>query len=183
MSAEKVSYKETICLPQTSFPMRGDLVKNEPKRLAKWEAEKPGVAERAEEPVIHEANREPFAYGLDNLLDGLGSTTIQPLPPDNDPAAAAAEMNQLLGDTLAFTLPTFEGIGLTSLDVEPSGAGDWLGVYAGVGTPNYTGAGCAGCGDGTTTTTTGDCGGCDHTGRLAWPALWLLALISLRRRG
>ena len=39
MSEEKVSYKETICLPETSFPMRGDLVKNEPKRLARWESE------------------------------------------------------------------------------------------------------------------------------------------------
>lgn len=33
------NYKDTLSLPQTSFPMRGDLVKQEPKRLAKWESE------------------------------------------------------------------------------------------------------------------------------------------------
>ena len=31
------NYKDTLTLPQTSFPMRGDLVKNEPQRLAIWE--------------------------------------------------------------------------------------------------------------------------------------------------
>lgn len=36
MSAAK-NYKETITLPQTTFPMRGDLVANEPARLAAWE--------------------------------------------------------------------------------------------------------------------------------------------------
>lgn len=33
------NYKDTLTLPQTSFPMRGDLVKNEPQRLADWEKE------------------------------------------------------------------------------------------------------------------------------------------------
>ena len=37
MSAPEKGYKGTLSLPQTSFPMRGDLVKNEPKRLAQWE--------------------------------------------------------------------------------------------------------------------------------------------------
>lgn len=37
MSEESSKYKDTICLPETSFPMRGDLVKNEPIRLRKWE--------------------------------------------------------------------------------------------------------------------------------------------------
>ena len=31
------NYKDTLTLPQTSFPMRGDLVQNEPQRLATWE--------------------------------------------------------------------------------------------------------------------------------------------------
>lgn len=31
------NYKDTLTLPQTSFPMRGDLVENEPKRLEIWE--------------------------------------------------------------------------------------------------------------------------------------------------
>jgi len=30
-------YKDTVLLPQTSFPMRADLVKNEPARLAHWQ--------------------------------------------------------------------------------------------------------------------------------------------------
>ncbi len=38
MSAEPKNYKDTITLPQTQFPMRADLVENEPKRLAAWEA-------------------------------------------------------------------------------------------------------------------------------------------------
>jgi isoleucyl-tRNA synthetase len=31
------NYKDTLTLPQTTFPMRGDLVQNEPQRLEKWE--------------------------------------------------------------------------------------------------------------------------------------------------
>lgn len=31
-------YKATLNLPDTSFPMRGDLVAREPERLARWEA-------------------------------------------------------------------------------------------------------------------------------------------------
>lgn len=37
MSQPEKSYKETIILPDTTFPMRGDLTINEPKRLEKWE--------------------------------------------------------------------------------------------------------------------------------------------------
>jgi isoleucyl-tRNA synthetase len=33
------NYKDTLTLPQTTFPMRGDLVKNEPQRLEAWEKE------------------------------------------------------------------------------------------------------------------------------------------------
>ena len=35
-SKKKPDYKGTLSLPETSFPMRGDLVKNEPKRLEGW---------------------------------------------------------------------------------------------------------------------------------------------------
>ena len=38
MSAPEKNFKDTILLPDTTFPMRGDLTTNEPKRLAKWEA-------------------------------------------------------------------------------------------------------------------------------------------------
>ncbi len=34
------SYKDTMNLPQTDFPMRGNLPENEPKRLEKWESER-----------------------------------------------------------------------------------------------------------------------------------------------
>jgi len=37
MSADAPNYKDTLTLPQTDFPMRGDLVKREPARLADWE--------------------------------------------------------------------------------------------------------------------------------------------------
>ncbi len=37
MSAPEKNYKDTILLPETGFPMRGDLTKNEPVRLTKWE--------------------------------------------------------------------------------------------------------------------------------------------------
>lgn len=33
-------YKNTIQLPQTAFPMKGDLPINEPKIIAKWDSEK-----------------------------------------------------------------------------------------------------------------------------------------------
>ena len=32
-------YKATILLPETAFPMRGDLPKREPEMLARWESE------------------------------------------------------------------------------------------------------------------------------------------------
>ena len=31
-----MDYKETLLLPQTDFPMRGNLPQNEPARYAKW---------------------------------------------------------------------------------------------------------------------------------------------------
>ena len=62
------NYKDTLTLPQTTFPMRGDLVENEPKRLARWESE--GLyekiigrrrAENAPEFILHDG--PPFANG------------------------------------------------------------------------------------------------------------------------
>ena len=46
-------------------------------------------------------------------------------------------------DDLVFPLPSFEGAGITVIEVEPAGAkGDWLGVYAGVGPVPYQSKGC-----------------------------------------
>jgi isoleucyl-tRNA synthetase len=62
------NYKETVTLPQTTFPMRGDLVQNEPGRLAKWEHS--GLYEKilahrreqnAPEFILHDG--PPFANG------------------------------------------------------------------------------------------------------------------------
>ncbi|HUJ12771.1 MAG TPA: class I tRNA ligase family protein, partial [Thermoanaerobaculia bacterium] len=34
--AESSDYKKTLNLPQTTFPMKGNLPQNEPKRLERW---------------------------------------------------------------------------------------------------------------------------------------------------
>jgi isoleucyl-tRNA synthetase len=68
MSAAVPNYKDTLTLPQTSFPMRGDLVQNEPARLERWENE--GLYEKilarrrtqnAPEFILHDG--PPFANG------------------------------------------------------------------------------------------------------------------------
>ncbi len=62
------NYKDTLTLPQTTFPMRGDLVQHEPGRLAGWENS--GLYERilarrraqnAPEFILHDG--PPFANG------------------------------------------------------------------------------------------------------------------------
>ncbi len=66
--SDSSSYKDSLNLPQTDFPMRGDLVQREPERLKKWE--KAGlyakiVARRKKEKaprfVLHDG--PPFANG------------------------------------------------------------------------------------------------------------------------
>ena len=68
MSANAKNYKESIFLPDTSFPMRGDLTTREPERLAKWEAGKlyERITERrkaqgAPSFILHDG--PPFANG------------------------------------------------------------------------------------------------------------------------
>jgi isoleucyl-tRNA synthetase len=62
------NYKDTLTLPQTTFPMRGDLVQNEPARLEAWENQ--GLyekilarrrAQNAPEFILHDG--PPFANG------------------------------------------------------------------------------------------------------------------------
>lgn len=67
MSSEP-NYKDTLTLPRTSFPMRGDLVKNEPKRLQDWEEAglyekivKARKAAGAPDFILHDG--PPFANG------------------------------------------------------------------------------------------------------------------------
>ena len=68
MSENKVNYKDTICLPQTTFPMKGNLVNKEPERLQGWEES--GIYDRilakrredgAPRYILHDG--PPFANG------------------------------------------------------------------------------------------------------------------------
>jgi len=66
--SEEVNYKDTLILPTTTFPMRGDLVQNEPKRLAAWESDElyqriidRRRAQNAPEFILHDG--PPFANG------------------------------------------------------------------------------------------------------------------------
>ena len=68
MSEETKNYKETLSLPETTFPMRGDLVQNEPKRLERWNQQ--GLYERIQKRrkeeeaprfILHDG--PPFANG------------------------------------------------------------------------------------------------------------------------
>ena len=90
----------------------------------------------------------------------------------------------LLGDALAFGLPSFEGVGLTDLRAEPIGAQlDWLGIWANVGVTPYEGGGCGGCGG-----EEGADSGCDSgcaSGHFQTMAFWTilpLAICVMRRR-
>jgi isoleucyl-tRNA synthetase len=60
------NYKDTLLLPKTEFPMKADLVKREPERLAKWEAS--GLYRqiqdaRKEAPAFVLHDGPPFANG------------------------------------------------------------------------------------------------------------------------
>ncbi len=65
---DQPNYKDTLSLPDTSFPMRGDLVKNEPIRLQRWneqslyqKIQNRRKAEGAEKFILHDG--PPFANG------------------------------------------------------------------------------------------------------------------------
>ena len=67
-SKNQPDYKATLSLPDTSFPMRGDLVKNEPTRLERWNEEdlyqriqKRRKDENAPRFMLHDG--PPFANG------------------------------------------------------------------------------------------------------------------------
>ena len=60
------NYKDTLLLPKTDFPMKADLVKREPERLAKWESEglyRQVLASRVEAPLFVLHDGPPFANG------------------------------------------------------------------------------------------------------------------------
>ncbi len=88
----------------------------------------------------------------------------------------------LLGDTLeglGFAIPSFEGVGLQSIDVRADGPqGDWLLIDAAVGEVTYAG-GCGGDSGGDS-----GCGGCANGGMspLGAGMLLLTPVVLLRRR-
>jgi isoleucyl-tRNA synthetase len=62
----QIIYKDTLNLPQTSFPMKAGLPQNEPKTLAKWEADRiyeQIQAARADAPLFVLHDGPPFANG------------------------------------------------------------------------------------------------------------------------
>ncbi|WP_018971024.1 isoleucine--tRNA ligase [Rubritalea marina] len=68
MSKDAQNYKDSLSLPQTSFPMRGDLVKREPLRLEQWESndlyqriQKRRIDQHAPRYILHDG--PPFANG------------------------------------------------------------------------------------------------------------------------
>ena len=93
--------------------------------------------------------------------------------------------------SIAFTLPSFSGLGIQDLQTAAAGNNeDWLGAYAWVGAVTYASdSGCGGCGGDTGTDTgassSSSCGGGCSTGQI--PAAWTLLvpfglLLGLRRR-
>ena len=61
-----MNYKDTLLLPKTDFPMKADLIKREPERLAKWESA--GLywqiqKARENEPLFVLHDGPPFANG------------------------------------------------------------------------------------------------------------------------
>lgn len=82
----------------------------------------------------------------------------------------------LIGDALAFTMPSVEGLGLTDLNVKAAGAeSDWLAMIAGVGLVTYEGGSCDdGC--------SGGCAAETAPARTFWLLVLPLGLVGLRRR-
>ncbi|MDX8411836.1 MAG: isoleucine--tRNA ligase [Mariprofundaceae bacterium] len=63
---EKFDYRPTVFLPKTDFPMRGNLPRNEPKRLARWEEQNlyGQLREaRKDAPKFHLHDGPPYANG------------------------------------------------------------------------------------------------------------------------
>lgn len=122
------------------------------------------------EDVVPSIRSNEFAVGHEDEIlasfSTLFDTVVQPI----------------VGDALSgftFGMPTYAGIGLTSLDAAPTGTNeDWFGVYANIGPVAYTNeSGCGGDGGGCET-------GCGTGGIPARGALFLVPLLlgALRRR-
>ena len=81
-------YRDTVFLPQTSFPMRGDLPKKEPQILARWDAMDLWGKLRAASAgrplfILHDG--PPYANGnihIGTALNKIHQGRHQPHPPD-----------------------------------------------------------------------------------------------------
>lgn len=89
------------------------------------------------------------------------------------------DIESLLGD-LAFTLPSFNGVGLSNIEFAGTGQnGDDLGAYAEIGVVPYTGGGCGGEAD------AGCGGGCSNQGQTSPRVAIMMSILLfglLRRR-
>jgi hypothetical protein len=141
--------------------------------------------------------------GEDSITPTVSSNDFAPDSSDTIEASFGSVFNGLvgglLGDALgdlSFSVPGFEGIGLTELQFSSAGAEqDWLGGYAWLGEVEYASTGCSEDGSGGCGEEGGGCGdvegaGCEGGGCTTAPRnqrrwLWLLFptfLIALRRR-
>lgn len=129
-----------------------------------------------EESLSASLTGDPFVPDAEQIADGLGDTLSGLLD---------TVLSGLLGDTLAFPLPSFEGIGVTSLETDTSGAQqDWLAVRGSVGATSYPASDACGCGE---KDPYGKGGGeCDTGCSVAGPGVagWLALIVgvALRRR-
>ncbi|MBX2799758.1 MAG: hypothetical protein KTR31_18915 [Myxococcales bacterium] len=139
--------------------------------------------------VPFDAKTGELAVSIDVGADAL-TTSLASDPLVDDAEALAADMAQpltalldtvlgsLLGSSLAFELPSFQGLGVTELGASASGAEqDWLTLDLMVGkAPGGTGKGadCGGCGAGGAGCSSGSAGSLALSG--------LAALLLLRRR-
>ncbi|MFW6308257.1 MAG: toprim domain-containing protein, partial [Campylobacterales bacterium] len=63
-----MDYKDTLLLPKTSFPMRGNLPQNEPKRYKKWSEDLfPFIPEEYETKI----SKEKYKRNQFNIVKGL----------------------------------------------------------------------------------------------------------------
>ncbi len=128
------------------------------------------------------------------------TVTYNEFYPDSNAAIEASFGESLSGildtvlggllESLAFALPSSNGIGLQDLQIAAAGDNqDWLGAYAWIGAVTYeSSSGCGGCGGDTADTgssSSSDCGGGCSTGEI--PAAWTMVvpfglLLGLRRR-
>jgi len=77
MTTEAPNYKETLLLPKTAFPMKADLVKREPERLAQWKASgmyEKIMAARIDRPLFVLHDGPPFANGDVHMGTALNKT-------------------------------------------------------------------------------------------------------------